>query len=196
MKMAGLILAAGKSRRMGAFKPLVTIQGDTLIETIIGTLRSTGIQDVYVVVGHNKELLAPVIEKHKCVAVENLDYNRGMLSSITIGLRNIAASIDACLLMPGDIPLVNCQTIRALKTCGVRNPNRIIHPVYRGKKGHPPLLPMQFMRKMEIKNGEHSFKDILRRYKRQSLDLDVDDPFILQDVDTVDDLKNLNLTHI
>ena len=178
------------------FKPLVTIQGDTLIETIIGTLRSAGIQDVYVVVGHHKELLAPVIEKLECIAVENPDYNRGMLSSITIGLKNIAESIDACMLMPGDIPLVNCRTIRALQTCGARNLNRIIHPVYRGKKGHPPLLPMKLMRKMEIKNGEHSFKDILRRYKRQSLDLDVDDPFILQDVDTMDDLKNLNLARI
>ena len=193
MKIAGLILAAGKSSRMGAFKPLVTTYGKSLIETLIDTLESAGIQDIYVVVGHNRELLTPVIKKCNCIAIENPEYDSGMLSSITTGVKNLDASIGGCFLMPVDIPLVSAGTICALKTCGARNPDHIIHPTYKGRKGHPPLLPMPLMRTMERKSGEHTFKDILGRYGNQSILIDVDDPFILMDVDTPDDLKALNI---
>ena len=116
-----IILAAGLSSRMQAFKPLLPVDGRPAIDGLIETAKAAGLEDITVVTGHNRERLAPVLTQHGAVEAYNEDYESGMFSSIKAGLvkagRTAAAENtvkDGYLLMPVDCPLISVSVLRAV----------------------------------------------------------------------------------
>ncbi|MDO4177033.1 MAG: NTP transferase domain-containing protein [Bacillota bacterium] len=114
-KYGAVILAAGLSSRMKAFKPLLPVAGSTAVEGLIESARAAGISDITVVSGHNREELEAVLKTADVNIAYNPDYETGMLSSIKTGLRAASASgKEGYLLMPVDCPLISVRVMREI----------------------------------------------------------------------------------
>ena len=138
---AAIILAAGFSRRMEKFKPLLSVGGETFIDRLISTFLDNDVE-VCVVVGYRGEELKVAVKDRNVFIVENPDYRLGMFTSVQAGVRALLSGYEAFFVMPVDIPLVRQATIKSLIATSRQHPGKIIYPVFHKKRGHPPLIPM------------------------------------------------------
>ena len=114
--IAGLILAAGESRRMGRDKALLTYRGRTFLETIIDNLGAAGIEKITVVLGHHAEAIQRAVNLAAVRVVVNHDYQRGQTSSLQLGLAAAAAdSPEAVILCLVDHPAISAEVIVKLR---------------------------------------------------------------------------------
>ena len=150
-----IILAAGLSSRMQAFKPLLPVDGRPAIEGLIETAKAAGLRDITVVTGHNRERLQPVLMRHDAAEAYNEDYESGMFSSIKAGLAKASQTAaaenavkDGYLLMPVDCPLISVSVLRAVMDAVLAAPDKagsdaFAVAVFEGKKGHPLYIPQK-----------------------------------------------------
>ena len=138
--VAAIVLAAGRSSRMGDFKPLLPFDGRTLIGHVVASLRAAGVTRIHVVTGFNAEALAPEIDRLGVTRAQNADFDRGMLSSVQAGVASLPAETEAFLLMPVDVPLVRASTITRLLDAASADDAAVLYPAFRGERGHPPVI--------------------------------------------------------
>jgi CTP:molybdopterin cytidylyltransferase MocA/HD superfamily phosphohydrolase YqeK len=186
-KIAAIILAAGTSARMEAFKPLLALGERTILEHVIETVQSSGVEEILVVVGHRAEELIPVVENAGASAIANPQYERGMYSSVCTGVRHLSAATDAFFILPVDIPLVRTATFRRLMSAGHRNPGQILYPVFAGKRGHPPLVPAALIAEILKSPDEGGLRKVLENFGERALDVAMADENILFDLDRPED---------
>lgn len=186
-RVTALVLAAGYSSRMGTFKPLASLGTCTLIEEAVTRFLRAGIEDVRVVAGHRADELKPVVEALGVRWILNPDYDRGMFSSVLAGVKSLEAGVDAFFLLPGDIALVNPETIRALFNAYDPDDPKIIYPRFDGRRGHPPLIPAVHLRQDLSSEYEGGLRALLGRYEHNAMDIDVMDENILLDCNTPKD---------
>ena len=189
-RFAAIILAAGLSTRMKEFKPLLPLGNATVIEHAISSLKSTGI-DVLLVTGHRQEELKAVVKRYKVTTVYNPDYEKGMFTSVQAGVQKLGKRYQAFFLLPADIPMVKSATIQQIMASAENAPDRIIYPVYNGKRGHPPLIPASMAPGILTWKQEGGLKTFLRSHDEMAENLAVDDSFILFDIDTPEDYQRL-----
>lgn len=187
--ISAIILAAGFSRRMKQFKPLVRIGRKTFAEHAVGLFRRAGIGDIVTVVGHLSEKLIPVVKAASSRYVVNDRYDNGMYSSIQTGVKALKPSCDAFFLLPVDIPLVLPATIRQLSNAFDRNSLSMVwYPQYQSRRGHPPLINSKLIDEILSYSGRGGLREFLRGYENQAISIPVEDPFIRLDADTPNDL--------
>lgn len=189
-KVAAIILAAGFSSRMGHFKPLLKIGDKTVIEWAINAFHGAGIEEIVVVTGNMGELLEAQMRSQEIKTTRNHDYAKGMYTSICAGLRALPDDIEACFLLPVDIPLVRPTTILALAQHYETNPAAVIYPVFRKQFGHPPLIRHDLFEPILKGSGEGGLCALLQHY--QAAELAVGDECILLDMDTPADHARLS----
>jgi putative nucleotidyltransferase with HDIG domain len=189
--LAALILAAGYSSRMGQFKPLLPLDGRTVIESTIDTFRSAGITRISVVTGHEAAQLQPLLKTRKIAAVHNPDYASGMYSSVQAGIKSLSADIDACFLLPADIPLVRPATVETIAERYASDRPSIIYPIFRGQRGHPPLIARSLFAEILAGDGAGGLRALLQRHQADAREVDVFDEGILLDMDTPEDYAQL-----
>jgi molybdenum cofactor cytidylyltransferase len=187
--IAALIPAAGRSSRMGAMKPLLPLGRDTLLSRIIGLFRAAAISDILVVLGHEAESFIPFLQKQGVRWVINPDYDRGMFSSVQTGVSSLNPACRAFFLMPADVPLVRPETLKTLINVYHEAKGDVYRPCYRGKRGHPPLITANLIAPILDFAEQGGLRALLARYERTSLDVACEDPGILIDLDTPEDLK-------
>lgn len=184
-KIAGLILAAGRSARMGAFKPLLPFGDRTILETLIGTYRSAGISDILVVLGHRADEVRCVLDKQRIAWTINEQYDRGMFSSIQTGVKQLPPDCTAFFLQPADIPLIQQETLhRLIKMHRQKQASLICYPCYEGLRGHPPLISLKLKESILAFVEPGGMRTLLSRYAANALNVDCQDAGILQDMDT------------
>ena len=187
---AVIILAAGYSSRMKAFKPLLEIDGVTVTDRLISIFLSNAV-DVFLVTGwKGKELLEGI--KHRGFqTLENLHYEAGMLGSIQAGVRRLADYHRGFFLMPVDIPLVRPETIRYLLENASVFPGEILYPVFASRRGHPPLIPSSLIGEVLSNPLTGNLRDILTAHRDISREIMVPDRYICMDMDTQEDYSRL-----
>ena len=186
-KISAVILAAGQSSRMGRFKPLLPLGGQTVIQRSISLFKMSGVEDVRVVVGHRADELRPVVEKAGAMALFNADFEKDMFSSVLAGVKNFKPDIKAFFILPADVPLVRPATLRAVIERYGEVKDRIIHPCFNGKRGHPPLIPSGAAQRVLEWKGGGGLKAALGQIEIEELEVEVPDRHILFDLDTPDD---------
>jgi molybdenum cofactor cytidylyltransferase len=189
--LAALILAAGYSTRMGQFKPLLPLDGRTVFESAIATFRNASITRIVVVTGHEATQLQPLLKGMGVPAVHNPDYASGMYSSVQAGIKSLPEDIDACFLLPADIPLVRPATVKAIVGCYESKRPSIIYPVFLGRRGHPPLIARSLFAEIIAGDGEGGLRALLQRHDADASKVDVFDEGILLDMDTHEDYERL-----
>ncbi|WP_263771984.1 DVU_1551 family NTP transferase [Propionivibrio soli] len=189
--LAALILAAGYSSRMGRFKPLLPIAGTSVIAHVVAMLRAAGIDRIGVVTGHCAEQIEPVVVSIGATVVRNPDYQQGMYSSIQAGIGSLLPTVDACFLLPVDIPLVRPESVAALAEAFAQRRAPITYPRFSGQRGHPPLVSSALFAEILAGKGEGGLRELLRKHQADSADVDVLDEGVMLDMDTPEDYAQL-----
>jgi molybdenum cofactor cytidylyltransferase len=187
---AVLILSAGYSRRMGQFKPLLDIDGETIIDHLISTFLKSRIE-VYIVTGYRGQDLMISVKNSEVMFVENPDYAHGMFTSVQAGVRSLKPGHKAFFVMPVDIPLVKSFSIRSLVKVHREHPGKIIYPIFHAKRGHPPLIPMSLAPVIVEWNQDGNLRDVLNAHEKLAIEVDVNDENILVDINTTADYHAL-----
>jgi molybdenum cofactor cytidylyltransferase len=186
---AGLILAAGESRRMGSPKALLSYQGETFLDRLIG-LFSRYCSPVIAVLGAERERIRAALRRSgEAQIVENPDYRLGQITSMQGGLRVVPADANAVLFTLVDHPAVRLETIGALLAPGTPAWLRI--PRRAGRRGHPILFSKALIPEFLVLPATSSARDVIVRRSGDIEYLDVDDPGILADIDDPDSYRRL-----
>lgn len=185
---AAIILAAGSSTRMGQCKPLLSINKQSLLSHLVTTYINAGVSHIIVVTGAYRELVERECRYLHCKIAYNKNHDTGgMFSSVICGVQTLPSEVSAFFVHPCDIPLVRSSTIHSLlHHWDTSMP--VLTPVFKGKKGHPPLLSKHLLPYILSWSGEDGLAGFLRRYTSTSL-LSVPDQFILYDIDTPEDYR-------
>lgn len=180
--ITAIVLAAGQSKRMGEPKMLLPWGETTVLEHVIQTLRSAGLEEILVVTGGNRDRVEALVQT-PARSVFNPDYKRGeMISSLQVGLKE--ASGAAILVVLGDQPQVQKNSLELVLEVFFRTDSSIIVPSYKMRRGHPWIISkMHWSEIMEMGLGD-SLRDFLNRHADEIHYVDVDDPGVLQDLDT------------
>jgi molybdenum cofactor cytidylyltransferase len=188
----GVILAAGRGRRMGRTKQLVEWPAadgpKSLVAAAYDAIRPI-CDDMVVVFGHDAEAVAAALAGRSFVRASS-DPDAPMFESIRAGLR-AAQSIDraaAVVLQPGDHPEVAAGTLTALADWSLQRPVQAIIPKYRGRGGHPVLIPPAVAEALVAAACPSGLGDFWRVNPELCVRLPVEDPAIVRDIDTVEDL--------
>jgi CTP:molybdopterin cytidylyltransferase MocA len=187
--LAAIVLAAGYSRRMGAFKPLLPFGSTTIIEAVLATVRDAGIETVRVVVGWNAQILVPVLERCGVPWIRNERFAEGMYTSVQIGVRNLSPGVAAFFLVPGDLPLVRSATLARLVAEWHERPGGILYPCHQGQRGHPPLIAADYIPEILATDPPGGLRELLRRHAGASRGVECGDPGILVDLDTPEEYR-------
>jgi len=183
--ITAIVLAAGQSRRMGKPKMLLPWGEITVLERVIQTLQTARLQEILVVTGGARAGVEALV--HAPVrAIFNPDYERGeMLSSVQVGLGE--ANGTAALIVIGDQPQVRIDSLELVLEEFARGKSSIIVPSYNMHRGHPWLVQKRYWSEiLEMKSGE-SLRDFLNRHRDEIRYVNVDDPGVMQDLDTPED---------
>lgn len=195
MIVNGLVLAAGLSRRMGAFKPLLRIGDKTLIEHTVASLLAGGAQNVTVVLGRGANEVKAVLCKTSYANKLNFAFNENfattdMFSSVKIGVRALGAC-DAFFLLPGDMPAVDADTFVAIRETMEREKSKVTFPTVGGRRKHPPLISATCINNILEFKGPGGLRGLWRTYEGEIAEVEVNDRGCLLDADTREDFSKL-----
>jgi molybdenum cofactor cytidylyltransferase len=184
--VAAIILAAGRSRRMGKFKPLLPFGNQTVIESCVSNLRAANVFEIFVVLGHRA---ADVREQLKLVSVTfvtNTNPDSEMSASIALGVDALADNVRAVLITPVDHPAIHPETIELLIEQW-RGGTKLIQPEFKGKGGHPVLIDLSYRDKLKRLDPDGGLRGFFNEHRADVLRLPVDSPFVARDMDTWED---------
>ena len=189
-RAVAVVTAAGSAERFGGKKLLAPVNGEPLLDHTIRSLLDGGVTEVIVVVSADarRELARDVSamnDAHVRV-LENADPSRGMFSSIQIGVAE--ATGDALLVLPGDMPFVRPETVRAV-IAKYRERPAIVSPRYNGKRGHPVVMPLSLRDEIAATAPTANLHDVIHHHQDERVDLEVEDAGVNRDVDTRADLE-------
>lgn len=143
MKAAGLITVAGQSLRMGAFKPLLPINGKPMIVHTADVFSEAGITDLFVVVGNQGDTVISALSDKNAHFLWNHNYDKTeMFDSIQIGLSAIQreGGFDGAFLLPGDMPAVAPAVLQELMSLLSTGDYDVVFPSNGTRRLHPPLI--------------------------------------------------------
>lgn len=149
LKLTHLLLAAGRSRRMGGpNKLLLPFRGSTLLEATLDNLLLTGMGEVVVVLGHEAGRIRSLLRGRDVRFVENPDHGQGMTTSIQAGVRAAGEATDGYAICLADMPLVAPAEYQLLASAFFtkmeKDGQAIVQPVFQGQRGHPVIFSRHY----------------------------------------------------
>ncbi|NWF64222.1 MAG: nucleotidyltransferase family protein [Chloroflexi bacterium] len=180
-EISAIILAAGKSTRMGRQKMLMPWGETTVLGKVIRTIQSAGINDILLVAN---ETIADSITNLQLPLTINND--GGMLASLQAGLQAVKPSAQAALVCLGDQPQIEEGSVRSVCEAFQKSGARLVAPSYQMRRGHPWLLERSLWSEILLmRNG--SLREFLNAHTHEIEYVNVETPSILQDLDTPED---------
>jgi len=190
--IAGLVLAAGESKRMGVPKALLTYGPQTFVEIILEKLQQLGIPERIVVLGPHREVVtAQVTFPEDVTVVENRRYQDGQFSSLQCGLREVSVQADGVLVVMVDQPhfpvSVAARMIDALAKTG----KAIVVPRCGERRGHPVVYSAALFSEILQLPSTETARTLLHRHRERIGEIQTDDQRVLIDIDTPEDYARL-----
>jgi molybdenum cofactor cytidylyltransferase len=183
---AGIILAAGESRRMGFPKALLRYRDESFVDTLAG-LFAAQCESVIVVLGADADRIRDSMKRQVTYAI-NPDYSRGMTTSLQCGLRAVPANAEGILFTLVDHPAVAPGTLDAL----MRAPRPMLRvPRFQGKRGHPVWFRRELTPEFLALDHTGAARDVVHAHRADTEFLDLDDPGIVADIDDAEEYRRL-----
>ena len=188
---AAVVLAAGASSRMGYFKPLLDLGGQSPLARVVGLFQDHGVEPVLVVTGHRAGELAPVVRELGGEPVFNPDHRQGMFASLRAGLAALPPGAPAFFLLPVDIPLVRGHTLIRLLQAWSPGREQALLPTFGGQPGHPPLIAAGLAPAIAAYAGPGGLRGFWQANPGLVKEVPVADRFILRDLDRPEDHQRM-----
>jgi CTP:molybdopterin cytidylyltransferase MocA len=194
-----IVLAAGKSSRMGRTKALLPAgpSGETFINRVIRVLREGGVDAIVVVVGGDAAAVRASLprEDASLAAVENPHFEDGQLSSLHVGLAAVEQrfdDIEAAMVTLVDLPLISPSTVRAVLEAFRTHPQApLVRPRRAGRYGHPVIFNRSIFAELRRADPTKGAKPIVHAHAAEEVNVDVDDPGAFADIDTPEDYDRI-----
>jgi molybdenum cofactor cytidylyltransferase len=188
-KIAAIILAAGEGRRFGQCKAMALLDGVTFLEIIANHLKKIKCDPIIVVGGRDAATIANEAKRLGINHTINSDWEKGQFSSLKSGLSFIKEDICGALVTLVDHPFVAAETYSLMIDGFVKRPNRIIVPIYDHKRGHPIILPRDIINQIFQSPEDITMRDIIKNHEAMVVQFRCEDPGVLKDIDTKEDLE-------
>ncbi len=191
-KIAAIVLAAGKSSRMGRNKLLLDWSGKPIVAHVLDKVAKLGLAETIVVTGHQAGKVKAALGAHNVRIVEARDYATGMAASLKAGLKALSPGIDAALVILGDMPQVSADLLERLVAAYQPLEGRaIVLPVADGKRGNPVLFDRRFFADMLSLEGDVGARHIIGSNAELVAEVPADAREIFMDVDTPEAYQQL-----
>jgi molybdenum cofactor cytidylyltransferase len=191
--ISAILLAAGRSRRMGAFKPLLPFGERTVIEACVSNLQVGGVEEVVIVIGHRADEMRERVAHLAGVSFAvNAETESEMGVSIARGIEQVSSDARAVFIALVDQPAVPPEVIRLLIAERERTGARLIVPEYKGRGGHPVLIDSSFREKLLNLDPQRGLRGLFDEDRTEVLRLSVSSPYVVRDMDTWDDYSALH----
>ena len=192
-RIAALVLAAGRSTRMGGpNKLLVDVDGAPLVTRTVDAVLASQAGPVLVVTGHMAGDITAALGARPVTVIHNPDFAEGLSTSLRTGLAALPDDVDGVLVCLGDMPRVSAAAIdRLIAAFNPLEGRAICVPVSQGKRGNPVLWDRSFFLEMARVTGDAGAKDLIGRNAELVCEVAVEEPGILYDVDTPERLAAL-----
>lgn len=184
-----LILAAGSSRRMGSQKLLLPYAQSTIIETVLSNVLNSAIDHVMVVLGANQDKIRTSLEHLPVQFCYNREHEQGMLSSVKCGIRALPPDAVCTLIFLGDQPGIPPSVTNSVIEAYSEELFGIVIPVHEHRRGHPLLVDMKYRKEIEQLDLEEGLRALRHHFPQDVLEVEVDEPGILVDIDTREDYR-------
>lgn len=192
MEIGAVIVAAGMSSRMKAFKPLLALGDSTIIGTVITSLQSVGVKNIAVVTGNNAEMLKEYLKETGVTCLYNVNYETtDMFCSAKIGFDSLKDRCDRLFFLPGDVPLFSRQSLVSMLDHMNESNCKILLPMYNGQMGHPILLDSSAIPALIHYQGDGGLKEAIQNFPGLKETMELDDLGMTLDADRPEDYERL-----
>jgi molybdenum cofactor cytidylyltransferase len=192
-KIAAILLAAGRSRRMGAFKPLLPFGGVSVAEACVATLRAGGAGELVVVVGHRGEEVRAALARMEGLrfAVNEVEGSE-MGVSVARGVEALSGGAEALLVALVDHPAVPPAEVERLIEARGRTGARLIVPEWEGRGGHPVLVDLSLREELLSVAPERGLRALFDAHRVEVLRVPAGSPYVARDMDTWEEYVRLH----
>ena len=194
MTLAGIVLAAGRSARMGSPKALLDFRGLPFAVRILEALEVLEVKTRVVVLGPDAPRILPAIAGHDCIIVENPDPETGPIASLRSALRALQPlQPSAALVWPVDLPHVRVTTVERVLEAHRRTGGKAVVPMFGERRGHPVIWGSAlFSELLESPEATRAgARSVLHKHEKELVTVAVDDPAVIDEVNTPEDYERL-----
>lgn len=194
-KVAGVILAAGSSSRMGSIKQLLPFRGKTILDHVIANVRNSALSEIILVLGHCSDKIVQNLDlpgnSSEIKIVINKEYKEGQSSSLKKGLENISVNCDGAMFLLGDQPLVTDMIINELINAFEASDLPVVIPYCNEKRGNPVIIAKSLFFRLKSLSADTGARVLFKELEHEIVKVPVNDKAILEDIDTKDDYEKL-----
>ena len=187
--IAGVVLAAGTSSRLGRPKQLLELDGQPLLQHVVDSVFSAGLDEIVVVLGHAADEISArlALPSGARVAV-NPDYAAGQSTSLRAGLQALGPEVEAAVIVLGDQPGVTPELIRRAVAEWRASGAPVLRPLFRGAPGHPVVAGRAAWDAFMGASGDAGARGVMADVEVAEVEMDLDPP---SDIDTWDDFHSV-----
>jgi molybdenum cofactor cytidylyltransferase len=159
----------------------------TIIETVVDQVLNSRISEVVVVLGADHEKVRQALGERPVKFCLNKEHEKGMFSSVICGLQSVPTDAGAALIYLGDQPGIPPAVTNAVIDAYNEELYGIVIPVHMHRRGHPLLLDLKYRKEIEKLDLEQGLRALRHHFPQDVLEVEVDEPGILVDIDTPED---------
>lgn len=190
--IAAVILAAGQGRRLGQTKQLLAWGPTTILGQTIQQVQASQVDEIVVVTGHDAAAVATIASAHQVRTVHNPAHATGeLLSSLQVGIKALAVSVAAAIVILADQPFIPPAVINQLITAFQHRDEQLIAPVYHGQRGNPVLIGRTLFPDLLALPPLSAPRALFQQHPDQVFLVEVDTDTILLDIDRWEDYERL-----
>ncbi len=194
MSIAAIILAAGRSTRMGSNKLLEELDGKALVRHVADAALGSIARSVWVVTGHEGESVRARLDGLGVRFVHNPDFALGLSTSLKAGVMALPAEAKGVVVLLGDMPRVTSEVINFVIQAFEAQPQAIAAvPVYQGEWGNPVLLSRSLFGAVAALQGDAGARKLLNGRAGEVLEVPVSNDAVLIDLDTPEALARARI---
>ena len=195
-KVAGIILSAGASTRMGTAKQLLPVEGQTLLGRVLNEALDSDLDKVILVLGHKAEeiikALGQILTHPKLKVIQNRQYKKGISTSIIAGLSQVEASHDHVMIFLGDMPSITSNLINLLLSTFLVSQKPLGAIRLKGKRSHPVIFSRTLYHELHALKGDVGAKALFQKYSDRVCLVEPEESYDNRDIDTKEDYLEFN----
>jgi molybdenum cofactor cytidylyltransferase len=187
-RVAGVLLAAGTSSRMGRNKLFLPLGGISVLRRAVAAARGAGLDPVLVVLGHESDRALAELQGLPCTPVINEEYARGMNTSVRAGISAVPDDASAAVVMLADMPFVTAGMVRGLMERYRSSETPLVVSTYGDVLAPPILYGRALFPELRALDGDGCGKRVVKAHREEAVEV-AWDPVALADLDVPEDVE-------